>query len=148
MGPWAESRAAPIIRGYPPQAIWETPEMNESTNHTTSATGQRMRRAGALIALAGVGVTLAVAAPASAADSKPHSDDRPKSGCTIEGLDGTVTNYPDGTIITIDIGDGTKERYRCNDGKWEKARAPRAPRIRILMPGAGQVVTVREALQP
>ncbi len=95
-----------------------------------------------MIALAGVGVTLAVAAPASALDSKPHNNDGHKACCRIEGLDGTIIFYPDGTTITIDIGDGTKEKYRCNDGKWEKARAPRAPRIRILVPGDGQVVAV------
>lgn len=113
--------------------------MNESTPPTPSATGRTLRKAGALIALAGVGVTLAVAAPASALDSKPLNNDGHKASCSIEGVDGNINFYPDGTTITIDLGD---EKYRCNNGKWEKARAPRSPRIRILVPRDGQVVTV------
>jgi hypothetical protein len=81
----------------------------------------RTARTVALAALAVAGLTLSVARPAAAQDSKPPEP--AKKGCEIQlrgpGAGQSVV-YPHGYSFSILAQDNKTHTYTCNDGTWKE----------------------------
>jgi hypothetical protein len=88
--------------------------------HSIHSIAPRMNRMKALVALAAVGLALAVAGPGFA---EPNTGQAPaKKGCSVQlqgpGAGQSIV-YPDGYKFSVTASNDNKTHtYTCNDGKW------------------------------
>jgi hypothetical protein len=62
------------------------------------------------------------------------SEPEGNTNCRLETAGSTIL-YPPGTVITVTLPDGTKQKYRCNGttGEWEETKRGQPV---VVIPGA------------